>query len=296
MNFDTPTTKNEMYEILKEIFAYYRLRRPEHDEITLQPLQLERLDYTAPTDAELEETAETALYAQQRREVRKEKQTLGTALRKVRKKLAEADAAAQAKIAAAEEKCEKVKQQLTAEAAEKGLAFSTVIADGLRDAETDLAEETEKINADLSEEKTALSAEMSELQERLDGLDDFYADVHEKEIAAKVDELKKERDALQAECFKYNNGLDEKEQRYANTLTQSKITLELRYLDLSSKEYTKSQLVDLGYYGDVIKCVCAYYDTLTAQEAYNDIKDEAMLAVYLEDYYENIIYMYKNKV
>ena len=68
----------------------------------------------------------------------------------------------------------------------------------------------------------------------------------------------------------------------------------IRYLDVSAGEFTKDQLVDMGYYEDVIRCVCGYYDTLQPSVAYRDILDEGKLAIYLDDYYESIIYLYKS--
>ena len=69
--------------------------------------------------------------------------------------------------------------------------------------------------------------------------------------------------------------------------------MELRFLDISSGEFTHDQLVEMGYYEDVIKCVCGYYDTLSASNAYYDITSEKKLAIYLDEYYSEIIYTYK---
>ena len=94
------------------------------------------------------------------------------------------------------------------------------------------------------------------------------------------------------EVFKYNNGLDEKEQRYLNTIKQTKASLKLRYMDISTGEFTKDQLVEMGYYADVVKCVCGYFDRLDPYTAFQDIASEKKLAIYLDDYYQNVIYTY----
>ena len=49
----------------------------------------------------------------------------------------------------------------------------------------------------------------------------------------------------------------------------------------------------MGYYQDVIDCVCAYYDTLSAVAAYQGIAHDTRAAIYLEDYYANVVYMYR---
>ena len=69
MTFDTPTTKNEMYEILQEIFYYYRIRREADTGVTLNRLNLGRINYTSMTDQELTNKAQTAVKSAQEEKV-----------------------------------------------------------------------------------------------------------------------------------------------------------------------------------------------------------------------------------
>ncbi len=295
MNFENPTTKQQMYQTLKEIFNYYRLRRPEHDQVAINPIVLERMEFTRLTDEEIRTKAETMLYAAHKREITEERNKLEDEIALLTEKISAADKKVSDGISAAESKYAEIIKELNEDAADKGLLYSSVISDRIMSSRKALAEEKQKINAEYLSQKASLTAALSKANERLSGLDAYFLDIHEKEINAKCDELKAEQEKAANEAFKYNNGISEKEQRYENAAIQSSITLELKYLDLSSKEYTKSQLVDMGYYQDVTDCVCAYYNTLSASEAYEDIKSETGIAIYLEDYYENIIYMYKSK-
>ena len=93
--------------------------------------------------------------------------------------------------------------------------------------------------------------------------------------------------------FKYNNSLDEKEQRSKNAIAQSNATLQLKYLEINSNNLSKDQLIEMGYYKDVIDCVCAYYDRLSALDAWRAISNEPKVAVYLEEYYTQIVSMYQ---
>ena len=65
MTFDTPTTKAEMYEILQDIFYYYRIQREGNSQIDLEDLELTRLSYTPMTDTERGNRAQTNLRAAQ---------------------------------------------------------------------------------------------------------------------------------------------------------------------------------------------------------------------------------------
>ncbi|MBQ8426573.1 MAG: hypothetical protein IJX16_02300 [Clostridia bacterium] len=56
---------------------------------------------------------------------------------------------------------------------------------------------------------------------------------------------------------------------------------------------TKEELVDVGYYDDALDCVFAYYNTLSPLAAYQDIVQEQRLMVFLDDYYQDTVYVYK---
>ena len=64
-------------------------------------------------------------------------------------------------------------------------------------------------------------------------------------------------------------------------------------MNIASNFFTKDQLVEMGYYTDAIACVRAYYDTLSAVAAYQQIAHDTKVAIYLDDYYTNVVYKYK---
>ena len=260
MTFDTPTTKDEMYEILQEIFYYYRIRREADTDVNLNELELERLSYTPMTELEI-----TATYGTQ--------------------KLA-AEAAARASYAAAEQKAER-------EAVKRGIAESSAVIDRIAEIQTALAAEIIAIDADYDQKIAAAQARITALNADLTGADNYYAQVFAYEVAAEKEKINDDEAKLIREIFKYNNGLDEKEQRAENSIITTTRSLELRYMNIASNFFTKDQLVEMGYYTDAIACVRAYYDTLSAVAAYQQIAHDAKVAIYLDDYYTNVVYMYK---
>ena len=137
-----------------------------------------------------------------------------------------------------------------------------------------------------------INARITSCNVKLIECENYYSSVHEKQVIAKIEELREKEKEKEKEVFKYNNGIDEKVQRYENTIIRSNETLRLRYLEIKVTEFTKDQLVDMGYYEDVIRCICGYYDTLTPSKAFTDMKYETKLPIYLDDYYVNIMNMY----
>ena len=293
MTFDTPTTKNEMYEILQEIFYYYRIRREADTDVTLNDLELERMTYTPMTDEQLTAKAQTALRSAQAEKLLNYKKKISDEIAELTAKVTTygtqktaAENAARSAYAAATTKAER-------EAVKRGIAESSVVIDRIADLSTALAAEITAIDAEYNEKIAAAQARITVLQSDLAGADSYYSQVFSYEILAEKEKIKEQEEKLQREIFKYNNGLDEKEQRAANSIISTTRSLELRYMSISSNFFTKDQLVEMGYYQDAIDCVCAYFDTLSAVTAYQQIAHDTKVAIYLDDYYAQVVYMYK---
>ncbi len=142
---------------------------------------------------------------------------------------------------------------------------------------------------------TELNAKITALNQSLSAIEDEYYAIQSARVTAKVEELKDARDVIEREVFTYNNGVEEREQKHASTLIRANANLKLKYMEITMGEYSKDELVDMGYYDDVVECVTAYYDTLDPIVAYNDIKGESKLTIYLDDYYQNVVYMYATR-
>ena len=135
---------------------------------------------------------------------------------------------------------------------------------------------------------------MQENQTQQTLLEQTLKEFHDLEIEAKALDLKDEQDKIEREVFKYNNNLDEREKRYNNSLQQTYANLKIRLLELSGREFSKEELVEMGYYRDVVNCVTAYYDSFSATVAYNDYARDTTLPIYLDDMYENILVRFRS--
>ena len=157
-------------------------------------------------------------------------------------------------------------------------------------------EKNQKINqvrSEKAQEIDGYTAEISVTNTAIENLDSDFLQLHNMDVQGKADDLTFKCQAIDREVFKYNNSLEEKEQRYRNTLIQANANIRLKYMEINSGELTKEQLIDSGYYNDVLRCVTGYYDTLDVEIAYQDFCSEEKLMIYLEDYYSNMLYLYK---
>ncbi|MBE7081823.1 MAG: hypothetical protein E7372_04620 [Clostridiales bacterium] len=293
MEFNLPTTKTEMYAVLLELFNHYRVRKQGYEEAVLEDLVLERLEYENPSDEELMQKAENLLKAEHEREIKKYQTEILSKISALQEKLSLIEKSYAEEVENINnlyaESIIKVKDQ----ALKSGLLNSTVIVDKTAQLEDSKNLKLASLMQEKNEKIAGYSAEIELLNSSLSNSSEHFSDIHAKEIQKKFIELTDEREKKRIEVFKYNNSLDEKEQRFSNSIKESKCSLYLRYLDVKAAEYTKDQLVEMGYFADVITCITAYYDTLEPLTAYQSFLADKDLMMYLDFYYEQTALYYK---
>ena len=293
MQFNLPKTKDEMYVILNDLFYYYRVRREGYEEVNLIELDLPRYTLKQMSEASFIEKATSLLKSKHEREILTYEKNINSQILELEKKATLIEQNAVNEIANVQtlygESIKKVEEKVV----KAGLFNSSIIVDKTVVLEDSLNEKIAKITDSKNEQLASINAKILSLNNELANSQSYFAQIHQMEIDEKVIELKDDYSRLTFDVFKYNNSLEEKEQRYSNTIKEIKSSHYLRFLDISSGEFTKDQLIEMGYYTDVIRCVRGYYDTLPADDAYRDMHAEGKLAIYLEDYYQNVMYAYK---
>lgn len=293
MQYTIPTTKAELFSTLNDIYFYYRLRVDAYDGITLAALDLTRMTFTPLSDSELIEKAETLLSASQEIRLMNYVDDLNKKKATIESEITAENAAKSEKIESAEKSYAAAKDAINKQAIKTGVKASGIYAEKIAALEKERGAKIAAINAETAAKITALNAKKQNYTDLIGGAENKFSSVCEKEIAAKFLELKAEQDKTERYVFEYNNALDEKEQRYENTRRQALASIQLRHLEIRVNGLTKDELVEHGYYNDVIQCVKDYYDSMSAAAAYADIRSEPKLAIYLDDYYTDIVYFYK---
>lgn len=296
MEFNLPTTKTEMYTILKDLFYYYRVRKEGYQEVNLVELDLPRLIIQEMTEEEFIEKAKNLLKGQHEREILSYENGINSQILELEKKKSLIEQNAISEIEKVNvlysESVKKVENQVV----KAGLFNSSIIVDKTVVLEDSLNDKISRITQDKNQQIASIDAKITALNGELLNSKSYFENIHQMEIDKKILELKDDYQKLITETFKYNNALEEKEQRYSNSIKETKASLYIRFLDVSSGEYTKDQLVEMGYYTDVIRCVRGYYDTLPADTAFRDMNAEGDLMIYLDDYYDQMLYAYRTSV
>ena len=293
MQFSTPTTKTELYEVLNDIFYYYRLRMDSYSGVTLLPLSLTRMTFTPLSDLELTEKARTLVCSAQELRLMNYVDELNKKIAETDEKIAAENAALVVKISGINAAYAAAKESVDKLAIKTGVKASGIYSEKICSLEKERGEKVAAATAESTAKITALNGEKQNYTALISGAENKFSSVCQKEIAAKFTELKAEQDKTVRYVFEYNNALDEKEQRYENTRKQTAASMQLRHLEIRVNGLSKDELVEHGYYTDVIKCIKDYYDQMSPAAAYSDIRSEPNLAIYLDDYYTDIVYFYK---
>lgn len=295
MEFQIPTTKSEMFDTLKQIFYYYRYRPILYTGVELEEIELPRIEYELPTDEQLQTRATLLLSGEHGREIAEAKKQILARIKTLQTVLDGVDAETETLITKLRDDCAATLKKTETEAVKKGIAYSDVVHERITSLEKDKNDGVAEINTAAENKKTLLKSQIAELENEYRATEDYFEPVHRSEIIAKAEELKAEAEKTYREVFKYNNGLYRREKEYANNLVQAKATLEIKFLEIRSGEFSKEELIDMGYYDDVLNCVSGYYDTLEPAAAYKDFAAETRLALYLNDYYQDMLFLYKTR-
>lgn len=295
MNFGTPTSKANMYEILQQIFHYYRIERNEYEETVLEELNLERMTFNPLSDEELLLKAQVLLKGKHEREIQEYKSATEQEIAKMNAKITSLNSERTKAVADISLLYTQSEEKVERQAQKNGVSNSSIVVDKITALQTAMNNKISETYTLYAEKISECQAEITRQNTKKAQAESYFASIHEKEISAKAKELKDEQDETQRTVFKYNNSLEEKEIRYRNTIKKSNAELKLKYLDIKSSELSRDELVDMGYYDDALTCVCAFYDRLSVVTAYQDILLEERLMTFLDDQYQNLVYMYKLK-
>ena len=296
MAYATPTTESQMMEILKQIFYDYRLKIDAYEDAGLEDILLERMEFEELTDEELFEKARELVLPWYDEEISKAKQDAEKKIETIEKTRQTLVEKRDIQLAELEKEVEQTIEKITDEAVKLGYNKTDIMFQKIAEVENDRLSEKNEITTNFENKDAEYLAQIEKLTESLSSLSEDFEVCLENKIKAKYLEIKDAYEKEKREVFKYNNGLDEKEKRNKNANISANASLKLRYLEIRTQSYSKEELVDMGYYTDIVDCVCGYYNTISnTLTAYQDFLRNTKLTIYLEDYYENLLSLYRGR-
>ena len=296
MEFTLPTTRTEMYQTLKEIYRHYRIRFENIAPMIPVDLNVNKMEYTQKTDEELLEIANKNLIAKHQREIMDKKEEILNQISQTEKELFSIPQMVKTQIENAKSEYSASAKALKKQMEAQGIENSDAYNKRLCELEMKKSAKITEINNSANEKEQTLIAKKEQLSEKYGKIEEILSTIHNHEIEQEYLKLTKEQEETIREVFKYNNQIDEKLSRYKKSTEESRFSLEIKYIEARQTGYSQSELVEMGYYNDVFKCVAAYYDSLDPSVAYNEIKNETELVVYLEEYTAEVVNVYRTRL
>lgn len=293
MEYLTPTSHEELVNTLRDIFVYYRIRKQDFYPEEMQKISLEKLPDINRSESELFELAKTLLSGKHEKEIFDYKQGLTLEIESIDKSLQIAEETFDKKVSDINLSHANAIEEYKLLASKNGVMNTDIFIEKISSLKADFEMEISKLNSEKQLRIQELNLKKEELQIKKENAKSHFEVVHNAEINSKTAELMEVESQNHNEVLRYNNSVDEKNIKYSNYVDQMRASLLLRYLEIRSEPLSKDELVNLGYYKDVIECIDAYYSTLTPAQAYQDIINDATIGMYLEDYYQIILLHYK---
>ena len=293
MEYKEPTNINELYDTLKDIFHYYRIKRMQYEGIELLPFTLVRMEDQSLTDEEITLKAKALLGASWEKMLFDYKQKQTEKIENLRLKIQENNSSSKAEKQSVLEYYSSLLEKYRSMHYKNGMEESGLYVDKLIKMDKEKTEKLDEIERDRQAFEEKLLVEIEKLSVAIDNAESHFEGLFAKQLETKIQELKDEREEYKREVFKYNNSVNEKEVRYTNTMAQVSANLELKYVQIKANELSKDELIEMGYYEEVIFCIAKYFDKMSPAAAYSELLSQRKLEIYLDGYYQDIMYRYK---
>ena len=295
MNFEAPTTYQQLLEVLTDIGDYYLDRREEYVEPVFAEMNLNTIVFTPKTDQELQVEAEQYYFNEYNKKIQERTLDLTEKLQQKtaeRVKTVQENAFKRAEIVKAygQKINEGTKNSLKA-----GVYHSSVPADIIEKYLNDKQKELDLLDTALNSTLQCIDNEISALQTKLNNVGTFFANEMAQLVAVKKAELKKAQEEKIQSVTKYNNSITEKSVKYANSVLKEKADLKLKFMEIQGVQLTEDQKVRRGYFSDIIRAINCYYENMSASDAFNDFKTRTELPVYLGSFYANYLYLLQTR-
>ena len=172
MQFEIPTTKEKMYEVLSDIFYYYRIKKDDYIDFILPDLTLERMQMTVQTPEQIRATATTILSPKQTREIAEYKAKIKEKISEVNDLIDQEETSKNNQISEVNSKYLLDVAELNRQATDKGFLNSSMYTEMLASLENEknqkialITEQSATTIARLNEQITALNQKIENAED-----------------------------------------------------------------------------------------------------------------------------------
>ena len=297
MAYGNPSTKDEMYQILERIFLDYRNTTIPFEQVQLEDINLSKLEYVSKSEEEFQLEARKLLTPWYNEEYDQRLKEIEKNILVKQKELENLQSSLDEQLSSIEKTYLQAQEEMEEKALKYGFADSPILIKKLADIQNEKVNKINDVNEKFIVNSENVQYQIALFEQEKNSLLSVLNARFDDKITAKVIELKGAEKEKEREILKYNNSIDEKLQKHKNGNISANANLQLKYLEIRSEGLTKDELIQRGYYRNVVECVGYFYNNgfSTPLEAYRDILNESQIMIYLDDYYPSMLEMFRMK-
>ncbi len=283
---NSPDYRDTMDKINEIISQGERL--PEREKIDGKTY--ERLEYDAPTDEEIKDSATVSLEEYRKSGIAGIENEIKALIDKYGADKSSSDEAYQKTIKSLTEAYDSAIETAKNDALKRGLARSSIASSTVASIEGERAKSVSATAKEYAKKIEQIDAEISALEaKKQKAMDDFNVSYTVK-LTEKIDELRNEREERKAETLKYNNSLTQKENDEEIERKKAESDLYTEALEHKKAEKTlldkPSQFVLDQEYAKIFDILHEKLSSLDAITAQKEVKENPIYRNYLsEEYY-----------
>ena len=285
-----------MYEILNEIYIDYRIRKEPFEALELENIVLDKLTFS-PKSYDTKKT-EAQVYVQPwyddtYESMQKEISRNKYGLIKQKESVLENK---NIQVAQVKLHYKDLQTELEEKALHYGYNSSELLINEINELKSQLAKELERIEEEYTDKINKIDEEISEITVQESQLNARLTNLFNHRVSARMLEIQEAEKQLEMSIIKYNNDIEEKMQKSRNSNLNANANLRIKHIEIQAKGYTKEELIQRGYYTQMLDCVSAFYSSdyfETPYLAYIDLLDEVQLIVYLDEFYSDLLELFR---
>ena len=186
MQFNLPTTKEEMYTILNDLFYHYRVKKDGFEEVSLDELVIEKMDFTPLTNQEILQKATLLVGEEIQREILDRQTELNGKILSINAKIMALENNLPIEIEKLETLYENSEEKIRELIKNNGLVNSSVLSDKISYVENEKNEKIAQLTNQNASSIAELNAQKVIYEQELSGVEEYFQSLHQSRIDAQV--------------------------------------------------------------------------------------------------------------
>lgn len=298
---EKPENYNSLFDKLSSVDSKYSTEYNEPKYNPPESLNLQKLEYTGPSEDDIYEAAKNSLIEKQITAMQKIANTEQSGKASVQSKIDKLLKETQAQAKALENNSSESKKNAQSNAVKRGLARSSIVSEHLNEIEKGHNETSAELEQYRSNSLNEMQDQLKQLEADKEAALQDYEMVYAAGLQTKIDSLMAKMQSEIDSINKYNNTVDEKETKYAASIEEA-----YRKAQEDERKRANEQIKMRALYGDSyvdkqileekLEITLDYFKSLEPKVALELFRADESLKGHLKDYYGYVESLLKARI